>query len=407
MKSFMIFMLILCIVGIYAQEDTSVYKPSKNEFYRNIETSIQNFYQKPAKVNYAFKVNVEGKDLPRDMSKYTKVWANPTLSQGNSGTCWCFCTTSFYESEIYRLSGKKVKLSEMYTVYWETVEKVRRFVRERGNSLVAEGSQSGALKRIWKQYGIVPAEAYDGKLVKVPFHYHEAMYDEIKAYLASVKANHFWNEQRVIETVRCMLDEHMGRVPETIVVDGQTMTPQEYLKSLPINLDEYMELISLNIFPYYQFTEYPVEDNWNHETVYFNVPLNDFMTVMKTSLRKGFSIDLGGDVTEAGHIPYEKVAIVPTFDIPSKYINEEARAFRFCNQTTTDDHGIHCIGYYAAPDGFDWFLIKDSGSGVRNVEPKGYYFMHEDYIKLKMMNILVHKDAAPEVWAKYQEAKNK
>ena len=40
------------------------------------------------------------------------------------------------------------------------------------------------------------------------------------------------------------------------------------------------------------------------------------------------------------------------------------RAFRFTNKTTTDDHGIHCIGYYE-PEGKDWFLIKDSGSGVR------------------------------------------
>jgi len=31
--------------------------------------------------------------------------------------------------------------------------------------------------------------------------------------------------------------------------------------------------------------------------------------------------------------------------------------------------------------------------------------MHEDYIKLKMMTILVHKDADPELWEKYQAAK--
>src|SRR3990172_5686730 len=86
------------------------------------------------------------------------------LSQGNTGTCWSFSTTSFFESEIYRINKRKVKLSEIYTAYWEYVEKVRRFVRERGNSYVAEGSEANAVRRIWEEYGIVPAESYSSKM---------------------------------------------------------------------------------------------------------------------------------------------------------------------------------------------------------------------------------------------------
>ena len=84
------------------------------------------------------------------------------MAQYNTNTCWSFSTTSYYESEIFRLSGKKIKLSEIWTVYFEYLEKVRRFVRERGDSLVAEGGEGNALNRIWKTYGIVPAEAYPG-----------------------------------------------------------------------------------------------------------------------------------------------------------------------------------------------------------------------------------------------------
>ncbi|WP_337866283.1 hypothetical protein [Ignavibacterium sp.] len=39
------------------------------------------------------------------------------------------------------------------------------------------------------------------------------------------------------------------------------------------------------------------------------------------------------------------------------------------------------------------FLIKDSGAGARNVEPVGFYFYHEVYVKLKIMDFCVHKDA--------------
>ncbi len=41
----------------------------------------------------------------------------------------------------------------------------------------------------------------------------------------------------------------------------------------------------------------------------------------------------------------------------------------------------------------DWFLIKDSGSSAFNEDPKGYYFLTEDYVKLKMMDFMVPKGA--------------
>ncbi|MCK5075981.1 MAG: peptidase C1, partial [Calditrichia bacterium] len=89
-------------------------------------------------------------------------------------------------------------------------------------------------------------------------------------------------------------------------------------------------------------------------------------------------------------------------DIPSEYINEDARQFRFSNETTTDDHGIHCVGWMEK-EGKDWYLIKDSGSGSKNGNNWGFYFYHEDYVKLKMMNILVHKEAAKDILKKIKK----
>jgi bleomycin hydrolase len=144
--------------------------------------------------------------------------------------------------------------------------------------------------------------------------------------------------------------------------------------------------------PFGQQVEYEVPDNWWHSKDYYNVPLETFMKVLKSALRAGFSVSLGGDVSEPGKNPDKKVFMVPTFDIPPDYIDDSARQFRFGNETTTDDHGIHLIGYKETKGG-NWFLIKDSGSSSFNVEPKGYYFLTEDYVKLKMMDFMVHKDA--------------
>ena len=42
--------------------------------------------------------------------------ATPVISQGRTGTCWSFSSTSFLESEVIRLTGKQIDLAERYTV---------------------------------------------------------------------------------------------------------------------------------------------------------------------------------------------------------------------------------------------------------------------------------------------------
>ncbi|NNG26743.1 MAG: peptidase C1, partial [Ignavibacteriaceae bacterium] len=160
--------------------------------------------------------------------------------------------------------------------------------------------------------------------------------------------------------------------------------------------------MSLMEKPYYKKAEYKVHDNWWHSKEYYNLPLNDFMNLLKTVVRNGYTTVIGGDVSEAGYDAMHEVAMVPSFDIPSEYIDENARQFRFSNKSTTDDHGIHIVGYMEK-DSKDWYLIKDSGSGSRNGANKGYYFYSEDYIKLKIMNIMLPKDVIPEMIKKFEE----
>ena len=97
---------------------------------------------------------------------------------------------------------------------------------------------------------------------------------------------------------------------------------------------------------------------------------------------------------------HSEVAYIPTFDIPSEYIDENARQLRFTDGSTTDDHGIHIVGIKETKDG-TWFVIKDSGSGSRNGANKGYYFYHYDYIKLKMMNFMIHRSIVEDILKKF------
>ncbi|MFO7370187.1 MAG: C1 family peptidase [Bacteroidales bacterium] len=356
----------------------------------------------PAEVRRSFVVDMSGKELPNKVDLYkNRQWHNPPISQGNTGTCWCFSTTSMLESDAFRINSVKIKLSEMYTVYWEYVEKARRYVKERGNSVFDEGSEANAVTRIWKKYGVVPATDYTGLLNGRKYHNHEAMAKEMKDYLASLKENSAWNEETALATIRSILNHYMGEPPSEITVNGKKMTPIQYLKDVVrVNPDDYVDILSYTQEPFYRKVEYKVPDNWWHDSSYYNVPVAEFMTALKKAVRNGYTITIGGDVSEPGMDRKTQCAVVPDFDIPSAYINDDARQFRFTNSTTTDDHGMHVVGYLER-DGKDWYLVKDSSSGSRNnssTAPEfGYYFYSEDYIKLKIMDFMVHKDAVKDV----------
>jgi bleomycin hydrolase len=392
--------LILMVQSGYGQvsrRDRGVFVEPKNEFMDSIKREVERFNKKEEKPNKQFRLDFAGIQKPTSPDEFTKYWHNPPVPQALTGTCWCFSTTSFLESEIYRLTKREIKLSEIYTVYWEYVEKARRFIQERGNSAFAEGSESDAVPRIWKKYGIVPEDAYTGLQPGQKFHDHSKLFGEINNYLTSLKNSNAWDEEGAISIIKSILNHYLGEPPKTVQVNGKNMTPKEYLdKVVKLNLDDYVSLLSLMEKPYNQFVEYEVPDNWWHSKTYYNVPLDDFMKALKSAIRRGYTIALGGDVSEPGYEGHAGVAVVPTFDIPPEYIDENAREFRFSNRTTGDDHGIHVVGYLEK-DGKDWYLIKDSGAGSRNNDHPGYYFYQEDYVKLKMLDFMVHKDALKDV----------
>jgi bleomycin hydrolase len=47
----------------------------------------------------------------------------------------------------------------------------------------------------------------------------------------------------------------------------------------------------------------------------------------------------------------------------------------------------------------DWFLIKDSSRSAQR-KLSGYYFYRDDYMRLKLLTFMVHKDAARLLLAK-------
>ena len=382
------------------RRDRAVFAEKKDARYEAIAAEARKKEEPPPKKRMW--VDFAAVDAPKAVSEFTKVWHQPSVCQGLSGMCWCFSTTSFLESEVYRLTKRELRFSVLHTVYWEHVEKAKGWVKSRGTSVYGEGSQPAAVLRALREHGGHPAEAYTGLVGGRKEHDHEStIYAEIRTYLDGVKAAGAWNEEAVVSTVRAILDHHLGAPPETVVVDGQAMTPKEYFaKVVRLDPDDYVAFVSTMEKPYWEKAEYAVPDNWWHGEEYVNVPLDDFLGAIRRAVRGGFSVVVAGDMSEPGYsIGPPGIAVVPTWDIPSAYIDDAARAFRFGSGSTTDDHDLHVVGI-TTKAGRDWFLVKDSWSSSWNNDHPGYYFFHEDYVKLKTLAFLVHRDAVRELLAR-------
>lgn len=395
-----IFQVIIFCFGFVAfgQDQTGKMVETTNGFYGKILESIN---EEKAPVRTSFKMDSKGIDHPKSVSEFKTAWCESPESQGNTGTCWCFSTTSFFESEIFRLTQKKVELSELYVVYWEYVEKAREYVRTRGNSHFGEGSETNAVMRMMDKYGAMPLSAFKGIPQENKFHNHETMFAEMENHLHSLKASSSWDEETAIKNIKAILHNYIGKPADSFEYEGKTYTPKTFLKEVcQLNPNDYVDFMSLKEKPYNQQVEYDVPDNWWNSEEYYNVQLNDFMSIINYALENGYTLSIGGDVSETGYLPNQDIAYVADYDIPHKYINEDSRQLRFSNGATTDDHAIHLIGYKDMKNG-RWYLVKDSGSGARNGENVGYMMYHESYVKLKMMTFTVHKDAAKKILEKF------
>jgi len=327
----------------------------------------------------------------------TRVWHFPPQAQYMTGSCWSFSTTSFLESEVHRLTGQEVKLSEMWFVYWEWVAKARGWVASRGQTAFEQGSQSAAVLKVMRERGVVPLAAYPGVTAADGRHDHDGLHESMQELLHWCRDTGFWDEEVIVAMIRRILDRTMGPPPEVVETPPGAMTPTAYMTEVAqLDPEAYVDLMSTLSVPFWTRGEYRVPDNWWHDGDYVNIPLEDWYAVIGRALGSGFSLVIGGDVSEPGLYGFEDIAVVPTFDIPGAYIDQDSRELRFHNGSTEDDHGIHLVGQVRLDD-HDWFLIKDSGRSSRWGKYEGYYMYRDDYVRLKMLTLTVHRDVVEEI----------
>ena len=169
---------------------------------------------------------------------------------------------------------------------------------------------------------------------------------------------------------------------------------------------------------------YPYPDNWR-KINFYNVPLDELISIMDYSLNNGYTVNWDGDVSEKGFAHGKGVAIIPEVEktdgyseaekarlgkmtaeertaeaykfngpFPEVNVTQEFRETGYDNQTTTDDHLMHITGISKDQNGNKYYITKNSWGTTSNTFG-GYLNMSVNYVRAKTIFVMVHKNAIP------------
>lgn len=343
-------------------------------------------------------------------------------NQASSGTCWCYSTLSFLESEILRMGGDSLDLAEMFVVSKAYADKAEKYIRLDGKLNFAQGSSSEDVFHVWEDYGIVPQEVMEGLNYGEKVNRHSELCDGMKGYLDAVvknpnkKLSTAW--RRALQGI---LDAYLGPCPEEFTFKGKKYTPKSFAASLGIKPEDYVSITSFTHHPFYTQFAIEVEDNWRWDLSY-NIPIDEMMEIIYNAIDKGYTVAWGTDVSEAG-FTRNGLAINPDLkaveeagsdqqrwvgvdpaemmkqlskmrdEAPEMTVTQEMRQEGYDNKTTTDDHGMHIYGIAKDQNGNKYFMVKNSWGEAGKY--KGIWYASDSFVRYKTLNIMVHKNAIP------------
>ena len=361
-----------------------------------------------------------------DTVKFTVVRENPITSikdQHRSGTCWSYSGLSFFEAELLRLGKGEFDLCESFVVEHTYMDRADRAVRTHGDVSFANGGSFYDVLYCLRKYGIVPEGTmpFPGSLYGDSLFNLQELDPIMNAYVGAIANNKgkkiplVWKKE-----FAGILADYFGEYPTTFDYKGKTYTPETFRDMLGLNLDDYVSLTSYTHEPFYEPFILEIQDNWRWASSY-NLPLDEFMEVMESAVRNGYTFAWGADVTEDyfGRRNGKGYAYVPatlkdndlTGSDAARWggtverkgaayeskneaaITQEMRQRAYDNWETTDDHGMVIYGLATNPDGDEYFMVKNSWGDYGKYH--GMFYASKAYVAYKTMNILINKNAIP------------
>ena len=325
--------------------------------------------------------------------------ATPVKDQASTGTCWCFATNSFIESELLRTGKGEHDLSEMFVVRHNYVRRIKDNILRRGNGNIGPGSIAHMYIWVMKNVGIMPEEAYNGINYDSKRHNH----GDLNTWVKSINTTAVEMKKPLPEEiVNGVLDAYLGKVPEKFTYQGKEYTVDSFTKAMGLNADDYVEITSFTHHPFYEKVMVEVPDNWDYATMY-NLPLDEMMQVIDNAINEGYTVAWDGDISEPGYAFRHFIAVNTKEDLrkqkdlkakaKEESVTQESRQHGFETFATVDDHLEHITGIAKDQDGVKYYKTKNSWGVDSN--GTGYHYLSEEYVKAKTISILVHKNSIP------------
>lgn len=322
----------------------------------------------------------------------------PVKNQANTGTCWSFATASFIESELMRQGFKDLNLSEMYVVRNIYRDKAFNYLMRQGKANFSQGSLSHDLIRAIAKHGITTEEAYSGLINGEKAHNHGEMEAGLKGFLDGILSARSLSD-KWDEAFEAILDAYMGEVPKKFEYNGKSYTAESFAEYLGINSDDFVNLSSFTHHDFYTDFILEIPDNYSNGS-YYNIPIDELIEAIDRAVENGYSVAWDGDVGEKSFSASEGIAVMPVdikredlFKQPEDEMaySQELRQEMFESFKTTDDHLMHIVGKARDQNGTEYYIIKNSWGEISQY--KGYLYMSKNYVALKTISIMLHRDA--------------
>lgn len=325
--------------------------------------------------------------------------ATAVKNQAATGTCWCFATTSFLESEAIRkgTADTDLDLSEMYTVRQEYLRRGADYYYRRGKGRRGPGGISHQATYWMERAGLMPDEAYNGINYDSKTHNHNKLQKEIDDLLDTAVAH---RQGVPYDQMNEILDKYLGKVPATFTYKGKEYDPISFKEHLELEEDDYVEITSFTHHPYYGKFILEIPDNWDMAASY-NVTLDELDAICTRAVMHGYTVAWDADMSEIYFAHNNHLAVfAPGENIRGakkieKYYTEspidaDIRQAMWNDFTTSDDHLMHITGIAKDQNGVKYYIVKNSW-GPDNGD--GYLYVSESYFKAKTIQIMVAKDA--------------
>lgn len=323
---------------------------------------------------------------------------NTVKLQGKTGTCWAYSTVSFVESEVIRMGGPSIDLSEMFIVKHAYQNKAKEYIYRHGIGNFSQGGQAHDVIKVISEYGFVPEKEFWGRQDTSIMHNHSELEPILKSMLDTyISQKGASPKKQWFDNINAVLTAQLGEVPTAITFNKRSYSPAKFADALGFKPDNYIELTSYTHHPYNKPFVLEVPDNWSNDT-YYNIELNDLVNSMKEALEKGYTIVWDGDVSEKNFSHKNGVAILPQIDtlgfVPQMedIVTPEMRQESFFNWKATDDHLMHIVGTVKDTNGTIYFKTKNSWGDTSN-QYGGYLYMSEAYVRMNTVAIMLHKNA--------------